>query len=168
MTEHEARVEQALADYHRSRERLVAAQRELASVRASASSPDGLVTATAGVRSALTGLTIDDRAYERYRPSELAAEIVRLAARATAEAFASAGEVLAPALQAGTDPQALLLGTGDLTTAELTTDEPTTDEPGRVGRTGAGTADPTGTGPDEPDFDDRDWLHGDGARTGSR
>ncbi|WP_007027139.1 YbaB/EbfC family nucleoid-associated protein [Saccharomonospora iraqiensis] len=155
MTEHQARVEQALADYRRSRERLIAAQRELASVRASASSADGSVTATVGLRSALTGLTIDDRAYQRYRPAELAAEIVRLTAEAGAEAFASAGEVLAPALDSGTDPQALLLGTGDLTAEELAPAEPDTDGP----------VAPT-DGPDGPDFDDRDWLHGDGARDG--
>ncbi len=163
MTEHQARVEQALADYRRSRERLVAAQRELAAVRASASSADGSVTATVGVRSALTGLTIDDRAYERYRPAELAAEIVRLTARATAEAFASAGEVLAPALESGTDPQALLLGTGDLTPEELAPAEPDADGPA-PDRPAA----PAAAGPDEPDFDDRDWLHGDGARSGWR
>ncbi|WP_019815103.1 YbaB/EbfC family nucleoid-associated protein, partial [Saccharomonospora saliphila] len=128
MTEHQARAEELLADYRRSRERLAEAQRELAAVRASASSPDGLVTATVGARGALTGLEISDRAYERYRPSELATQIVRVTAEATTEALAGAGQVLAPMLGSGTDPTAVVLGTGDLTAAEFTAAESATGE----------------------------------------
>lgn len=119
MTEHRAQVEELLADYRRSRDQLASAQRELASVTASASDRDKLITATVGPRGTLTGLVIDDAAYRRYRPAELAEQIVRVTGAATVRALTAAGEVLAPALPSGTDPQALLLGTGDLDAAEI-------------------------------------------------
>ncbi|WP_158893800.1 YbaB/EbfC family nucleoid-associated protein [Amycolatopsis anabasis] len=119
MTEHRAQVDELLADYRRSRDSLAAVQRELAAISASASSDDELVTATVGPRGTLTSLTIRDEAYRRYQPAELAAEIVRVTAAATVRALTGAGEVLAPALPRGTDPQALLLGTADLDAAEL-------------------------------------------------
>src|SRR5690606_24121218 len=96
VTEHRAQVEELLADYRRSREQLAVVHRQLASVSASASSADGLVTATVGARGVLTDLVIDNAAYERYRPAELAAHIVRAAREAAVEAFNGAEEVLVP------------------------------------------------------------------------
>lgn len=119
MTEHSARVEQLLADYRGSREQLATVHSELSAVRASATAADGLVTATSGPRGTLTGLVIADGAYRRYRPSELAEEIVRASAAAGVRSLAAAAEVLAPALADGTDPQSLLLGTVDLTAEEF-------------------------------------------------
>ncbi|WP_116051155.1 YbaB/EbfC family nucleoid-associated protein [Amycolatopsis palatopharyngis] len=119
MTEHSARVEQLLAEYRDSREQLATVHRELSAVRASARAADGLVTATTGPRGTLTGLVIDEEAYRRYRPRELAEQIVRATAAAAERSLAAAAEVLAPALGEGTDPQALLLGTGDLAAEEL-------------------------------------------------
>src|SRR2546423_8560270 len=124
--EHRAQVDELLADYQRSREHLASVHRELASISASASDPDGLITVTVGPRGTLTGLTIAEGAYRRYRPAELAEQIVRATGTATVRALAQAGEVLAPALPSGTDPQALLLGTGDLEAAEIT---PTASRP---------------------------------------
>ncbi|MFC4004192.1 YbaB/EbfC family nucleoid-associated protein [Prauserella oleivorans] len=136
MTDHRAQVEQLLADYRRSRDQLAEVQRQLASITASASSDDGLITAMVGARGVLTGLEIADEAYERYRPAELAAQIVKLTGTATVKAFTGAGEVLAPALPSGTDPQALLLGTADLGAAELAPED--------VG--------------DDDSFEDQNWL----------
>ncbi|NIH82478.1 YbaB/EbfC family nucleoid-associated protein [Amycolatopsis viridis] len=124
MTEHRAQVEELLADYRRSREDLAAAQRALAAVTASATDADGLITATVGPRGTLTSLTVAEGAYWRYRPNELAQQIVRITAEATVRALARAGEVLAPVLPAGTDPQALLLGTGDLDATEIAPAKP--------------------------------------------
>ncbi|WP_024877803.1 YbaB/EbfC family nucleoid-associated protein [Saccharomonospora piscinae] len=119
MTEHRAQVEELLADYRRSRERLAATQQELGAVSGSASSADGLVTATVGARGVLTDLVIDDDAYARYRPAELAAHVVRAAREAAAEASGAAGAVLAEALGPGTDPQTVLRGSADLAPGEL-------------------------------------------------
>jgi YbaB/EbfC DNA-binding family protein len=128
VTEHRAQVDELLADYRRSREHLASVHRELASVTASASDPDGLLTATVGPRGTLSGLVISDGAYRRYRPAELAEQIVRATGAATVRALAAAGEVLAPALPSGTDPQALLLGIGDLEPAEIAPPKPAVDE----------------------------------------
>ncbi|MBK1788841.1 YbaB/EbfC family nucleoid-associated protein [Prauserella cavernicola] len=138
MTDHRAQVDQLLADYRRSRDQLASVHRELASISESATSEDGLITATVGARGVLTGLVIADEAYEKYRPVELAAQIVKLTGGATVKAFEGAGEVLAPALPSGTDPQALLLGTADLSAEELAPDEVPDDE--------------------DESFDDRSWL----------
>jgi hypothetical protein len=45
--------------------------------------------------------------------------VVELTQAATAKAARRAGDVIAPVLPAGTDPEALLRGTADLTPAEL-------------------------------------------------
>lgn len=119
MTEHRAQVDELLADYRRSRDQLASVQRELASVTASARDAEGLITATVGPRGTLTSLVISDNAYRRYRPAELADQIVRATGAATVRAFTQAAEVLAPTLPTETDPQALLLGTGDLEAAEI-------------------------------------------------
>ncbi|EHR49179.1 hypothetical protein SacmaDRAFT_0886 [Saccharomonospora marina XMU15] len=147
MTEYRAQVDELLADYHRSREQLSTVQRDLAAVTASVSSDDGLVTAVVGARGALTDLLIADDAYDRYRPAELAAQIVRLAGEATVRAFSRAADVLAPALPSGTDPQALLLGTADLTEDDIAEDGPQEE--------------------DEASFEDQNWLD-DGEWSGSR
>ncbi|EID53657.1 YbaB/EbfC family nucleoid-associated protein [Saccharomonospora xinjiangensis] len=119
MTEHRAQVEELLADYRRSRDQLADVHRRLARVSASAQSADGLVTATVGARGELTDLVIDAEAYTRYRPSELAAHIVRAAREAGAEAFCGAEEIMAPALGRVAEPGSVLSGTADLTEDEL-------------------------------------------------
>jgi len=119
VADHRAQVDELLADYRRSRDQLAGVHRELAAITESVSSADGSVTATVGARGTLTGLTITDDAYRRYRPAELAAEIVRVTGAATVKSLARAAAVLAPVLPAGSDPQALLLGTADLTVDEI-------------------------------------------------
>ncbi|EIE97604.1 YbaB/EbfC family nucleoid-associated protein [Saccharomonospora glauca] len=123
MTEYRAQVEELLADYRRSREQLADVHRRLAQVSASAQSADGMVTATVGARGELTDLVLDSEAYTRYRPSELAAHIVRAAREAAAEAFCGAEEIMAAALGRDVDPGALLSGTADLTASELAVEE---------------------------------------------
>lgn len=126
MTDHRARVDDLLAEYRRSREHLATVHQRLGEISATASNADTSITVTVGPRGSVTGLSISDEAFRRYRPSELAEEIVRLAASASDRALVDAGNVLAPALPAGTDPHALLRGTADLEPAELT---PAADAP---------------------------------------
>lgn len=146
MVDHQAQVDELLADYRRSRQRLADVHGALASISESASSAGGHVTATVGARGTLTGLVISDDAYARYRPAELAELIVHASASATVRALEQASELLAPALPAGTDPQALLLGTGDLSAAEIDVVAPATaaDEPAA----------------DELDFEQTRWIEG--------
>ncbi len=119
VADHRAQVEDLLAGYRRSREQLGAVQRRLATVHETATSDDGLVAVTVSASGALVGLTIAEAAYRDLRPADLAASIVRTSAEAAARAGRAAGEVLAPVLPAGTDPEALLRGTADLSAAEL-------------------------------------------------
>ncbi len=65
MTDHREEVEQLLAEYRRSREQLAGVQQRITAISESASSDDGLITATVGGRGVLTDLTIADGAYER-------------------------------------------------------------------------------------------------------
>jgi DNA-binding protein YbaB len=137
MNDHRAQVEELLAEYRRSREQLASVHHALAALTESASSDDGAVRATVGQRGTLTALVIDDSAYRRYRPAELADLIVRTTAAAAAKAARAASEVVAPVLPPGSDPEALLRGTADLAPAELR---------------------PVSQQPVEENFEERTWM----------
>lgn len=122
--DHRAQVEELLAGYRRSREQLGTVQRTLADLRESATSEDGLVTATVGAHGGLVGLVIVESAYRALRPHELAERIVDLTAEAAAKVARAAAETIAPVLPPGTDPTALLRGTADLTRSELQPERP--------------------------------------------
>ena len=59
-TNHRDEVAELLADYRRSREQLASVHRALLSITESASSPDGLVTASVDSAGTLSGLVIND------------------------------------------------------------------------------------------------------------
>jgi DNA-binding protein YbaB len=123
-SDHQAQVEDLLADYRRSREQLAAMQRSLASISESVTSPDGMVKATVGAHGTLTDLVIADAAYVRVSPTDLAKLIVRTVAAATAKASETANRTVSPLLPMQTDPAALLAGRADLTDAELAPPRP--------------------------------------------
>ncbi|MQA08629.1 MAG: YbaB/EbfC family DNA-binding protein [Pseudonocardiaceae bacterium] len=143
-TNHRAQVDELLADYQRSRAQLASVHRSLSSISETVRSADGAVAATAGARGTLTNLAITDAAYQRYRPAELAELIVQLTGEAGVRAMRTASDVLAPVLPAGTDPEALLLGTADLSPGEL--------RPEPVAETAE---------QDDDSFEDHEWLQGD-------
>jgi DNA-binding protein YbaB len=145
MADHRAQVEDLLAGYRRSREQLGDVQRQLASVRETVTSDDGLIAVTVSAQGALVGLVIADSAYRELPPADLAATIVRTTATATARVTRAASEVLAPVLPPDTDPEALLRGTADLSAEEL---KPT--------RADAVERDET--------FEDRTWMQPGGTR----
>nr|WP_246361404.1 YbaB/EbfC family nucleoid-associated protein [Haloechinothrix aidingensis] len=152
-----------LGEYRRNRERLAAKQRELAEIRASAGARDGTVTATVGPRGTLVDLHISQEAYHRYRPEELAAEILRATAAARDDALSRAADALDEVLPAGYDPQALLHGATGLSGA----DAPVSAERyGRAAFRPDAAVRPSGrrvteeAGEDEEDFEHRDWVTG--------
>jgi DNA-binding protein YbaB len=120
VADHRAQVADLIAGYRRSREQLGAVQRQLATVRETVTSEDGLVAVTVSASGALASLVIAEGAYRALRPADLAALIVRTTAEATARVTRAASEVLAPVLPTDSDPEALLHGTADLSAAELT------------------------------------------------
>jgi DNA-binding protein YbaB len=123
-SDHQAQVDELLADYRRSREQLASMQKSLAAISESVTSSDGLVKATVGAHGTLTDLTIADAAYVRLSPSDLAKSIVRTVAAATTKASETANRTVSPLLPVQTDPAALLAGRADLTPAELAPDRP--------------------------------------------
>ncbi|ACU40187.1 YbaB/EbfC family nucleoid-associated protein [Actinosynnema pretiosum subsp. pretiosum] len=139
-SDHRTQVDELLADYRRSREQLAVTHRELAAISASATSPDGCVTAVVDAQGVLTELLIADAAY-RLRPPQLAEVVVRTTQAAVARAMEKMLHALTPVLPAATDPEALVRGTADLTEDEL-------PPPNRR----APLVD------DDEDFDQRDWL----------
>jgi DNA-binding protein YbaB len=140
--DHQAQVEELLADYRRGRDQLASVHHALAAVRESATSPDGLVTVTVGPGGILLDLRFADVAYRNYRPERLAALIVETTATAAAKAARVANDLVAPVLPAGADPAALLGGTADLTPGEL--------------------APPARPAVDERSFEERTWLQSGG------
>lgn len=139
VADHRAQVEDLIAGYRRSREQLGTVQRQLATVRETVTSEDGLVTVTVGASGTLVDLEIADGAYRALRPVELATLIVRTAVEATARVTRTASEVLAPVLPSDTDPEALLRGTADLSAEELTP--------------------PVVEAEPEESFEDKTWMH---------
>lgn len=141
-TNHRDEVEQLLADYRNSRAQLATVHRTLLSITESASSPDGLVTATVNSSGVLCALAIAEDAYRRYRPAELADAIVRASRQAAVRAGGRAREALAPVLPPDVEPGAVLSGTADLTPEEINPpqapvdDEASYEETSWMNRTG--------------------------------
>jgi DNA-binding protein YbaB len=128
-TNHREEVAQLLADYRRSREQLASVHSTLLSISESASSPDGLITASVDSAGTLTGLRVADEAYQRYRPAELADVVVRTTRSAAVRAAERARQALAPVLPPGGDPEAVLSGRGDLRPDEIDAPTPPTGLP---------------------------------------
>jgi DNA-binding protein YbaB len=151
-TNHRDEVAQLMAEYRRGREQLASVQQTLRSISESATSPDGLVTATVDAAGTLAGLTIADDAY-RLRPADLAATVLRTTRSAVAAAAERARQALAPVLPADTDPAALLGGRADLTEDELGPPTPPMGMPAlRRTRPPARVA-------DEDTYEDATWMH---------
>lgn len=119
-----ARFDELVDEYDKVRANIGAAQRRMRGVSATARSSDATVTVTVDFRGGLTDLELSPRAYQRYSPSVLAAEIIRLLTEAKAQAAAEVGEIMAPFIPASLDPAALASGDADaagfLTAAPLT------------------------------------------------
>lgn len=145
-TNHRDEVAELLADYRRSRERLASVHRALLSIVESASSPDGMITASVDSAGTLSALKIADAAYQRYRPGELADAIVRATRQAAVQAGERARQALAPVLPPSADPDAVLAGRADLTREEIqppervvpADDEESYEETTWLNRTGRG------------------------------
>lgn len=112
--DHQARVDELIAGYRRSREQLADVHRALDALAESATSPCGTVTATVSAHGALVGLDIRDAAYRTHQPGALAKVVLATVAAASAQAARAADAVMAPVLPAGADPAALRQGRADL------------------------------------------------------
>lgn len=114
-TDYRAQVEELVAGYRRSRERLAETGQQLAAITETARSEAGSIKVTVGAQGVLRDLVLSESAYSRNTPSQLSAAIVELTGRAAREAAAHAARLLAPVLPPGADPEAVLAGGADLT-----------------------------------------------------
>lgn len=150
-TNHRDEVAQLMADYRRGRDQLASVQRSLLAITESATSPDGLVTATVDSAGTLTALKLADDAH-RLRPTDLADTILRTTRAAVTKAAERAHQALAPVLPADTDPAALLTGRADLTDDEIGPPTPSLPMPAIRRQRPAATD-------DEDTYEDATWMH---------
>ena len=109
-----ARLDELLGDYERAQASLATARERMRSVRGSARSGDGTVSVQVDARGQLAGLDLEPRAYQRFSPSLLAAEIMRLTGAAVADVNGQLGEIMAPFLPAGMPYDQVASGEADL------------------------------------------------------
>lgn len=121
-----ARMEQLLGEYEQLRRDLAAARERMRGLSGAASTSDGTVTVGVDAQGRPNRLEIDPKAYRRFSPSQLAAEILRLYAQAGREVTGKAAEVMAPFLPADADYAALVGGEADI--AAWAPGQPLTDE----------------------------------------
>jgi len=121
-----ARLEELLGDYDQLRRGVAAAREQMRTMLGAAATTDGTIKVAVDSRGRLTGLELAPRAYRRFSPSQLAAEIIRLAAAARDQVTGEMAEVMAPFLPDGISYADLLSGAAD--PAAVTPDAPLTDE----------------------------------------
>ncbi|WP_139219562.1 YbaB/EbfC family nucleoid-associated protein [Actinopolyspora alba] len=107
MTDHRTQVEEMIADYRRSSQRLSEVDEELASIEETAADERGDVSVTVGSGGALRRVWLAEQVYRTHSPDELGGLIVRLSATATARIAERTDAVLATVLPSGSDPAAL-------------------------------------------------------------
>jgi hypothetical protein len=108
-----ARMEQLLGEYDKVRANLAAMRARMRDAEGSARSKDGGIELTVGPQGALRALTIDPRAYRKLSPTELAEEILRLSAAATADVRRQLRDVMAPFLPPGVSYEQVADGSVD-------------------------------------------------------
>jgi DNA-binding protein YbaB len=121
-----ARLEELLGDYEHLRRGVAAAREQMRTMHGAAATSDGTIKVTVDSRGGLTRLELAPRAYRRFAPSQLAAEIVRLTAEARDQVTSEMAEVMAPLLPDGVSYADLLSGAAD--PAAVTPDAPLTNE----------------------------------------
>jgi DNA-binding protein YbaB len=101
----DAQVSALLAEQERFAEGIRRIQAELADVRATAESDDGLIKAEVDVRGSLRTLELDPRIYRSPDSTALAADITRTVARASEQAQRRAVEISSEILPDGVNPE---------------------------------------------------------------
>lgn len=121
-----ARLEELLGDYEQLRRGVAAARERMRTMHGTAATSDGTIKVAVDSRGRLTGLELDARAYRRFSPSLLAAEIMRLAGLAAGQVTGEMAEVMAPFLPDGISYADLMSGAAD--PSAVTPDAPLTNE----------------------------------------
>ncbi|MGP3925588.1 YbaB/EbfC family nucleoid-associated protein [Streptomyces sp. 8N616] len=93
--------EEIFAEYRRSREQFQEMQAKLRKVKASATSPNGMVTVTVGQQGEITDLAFNNRRYRDMHPKELGAAVLNTVGEARKAVTAQLQEILEPNAPAG-------------------------------------------------------------------
>jgi DNA-binding protein YbaB len=121
-----ARYDQLLTVFERTRRQLGEVQAKVSTLTGTATSKDGMVTATVGPRGTLTELTFHARAFRRLSPTELAEAVVATVREATDDVQAKAAKLYQPFLPRTADYAQLMRGEVDL--SAFVPQRPVTDE----------------------------------------
>ena len=121
-----ARMEQLLGEYEQLKRNISDTQERMRAMSGSAATTDSTVRVRVDAQGRPSGLDIDPKAYRRYSPSQLAAEILRLYRAAGHDVASRIGEVMAPFLPEGVSYEQLASGEADPST--WMAPQPLTDE----------------------------------------
>lgn len=109
-------MEEALAQYQRRREELVAFQRDAAAVTATVTAPRKVVSVTIGNGGIVRDIKFPTAAYKNLSGPELAKVLVTTIEDARSRALDKLADLLAPMLPPGLDPRQVVRGTAELDT----------------------------------------------------
>lgn len=121
-----ARMEELLGEYEQLKRNLGDAQRRSRAMTGTAATTDSTVVVRVDAQGRPSGLEIDPKAYRRYSPSQLAADILRLYREAGRDVASRIGEVMAPFLPEGLSYERVASGEAD--PSEWMAPQPLTDE----------------------------------------
>ena len=113
----DSEVEDLMRAFRERRAQAGERQRQIAELRATATTPRQTVKVTVDVHGAITALEFPTGAYKRMTPTELAEAITSTVAEAKAKALESLNTVVLPELPAGLNYVDLIQGKADFATA---------------------------------------------------
>lgn len=107
-------MEEALAQYQRRREELVAFQRDAAEIAVTVTAPRKVVSVTIGNGGTVKEIKFPTAAYKNLSGPELAKVLVTTIEDARSQALDKMADLLAPMLPPGLDPRQVVRGSADL------------------------------------------------------
>lgn len=113
-TGYEQQMEEALAQYQRRREELVAFQRDAAGIAVTVTAPRKVVSVTIGNGGIVKEIKFPTTAYKNLSGPELAKVLVTTIEDARSQALDKVADLLAPMLPPGLDPRQVVRGSADL------------------------------------------------------
>lgn len=109
-------MEEALAQYQRRREELVAFQRDAADIAVTVTAPRKVVSVTIGNGGTIKEIKFPTTAFKNLSGPELAKVLVTTIEDARSQALDKVADLLAPMLPPGLDPRQVVRGSADLDT----------------------------------------------------
>lgn len=115
-TDYAQQMDEALAQYRRRREELVAFQRDAAEIAVTVTAPRKVVSVTIGNGGTVKEIKFPTTAYKNLSGPELAKVLVTTIEDARSQALDKVADLLAPMLPPGLDSRQVVRGSADLDT----------------------------------------------------